>query len=398
MKPLLYLFGKGGGGILIQGDGKRRKRFSIEGAKKGERFQNKGGDGLVVRIKKMLCRDGSHSRRLFCRRFGGACALMHALGGSDLRSENWICDGGIPVLVDLETLLSPTPRLFIDKTAFPELIAEDDGFICDVNHSLASSCLLPGMIGDREMSVLLDDSARTNCEPVLNGKKLTVRGFESDFLSDFAEDYDRCMALREDLFQAVEAFAGLSFRKLIRGTDGYAKLLTEINSVEALRGENGRQEAARKLDAFFRQHGAEHMLPIANWEKQCLLEGDIPYFSSTGNGHALMGYGNVVVENFFRLSAVENAREHIERLSSADKLFELALLSQGIRRAVIITDHKAADIPSATVGPAACQLSELKPLSREAALVEAEGLFRMIDEMMLTGPSGKSSWMAFSEP
>lgn len=140
------------------------------------------------------------------------------------------------------------------------------------------------------------------------------------------------------------------------------------------------------------------MLPIADWEKQCLFEGDIPYFRSTGNGHALMGYGNVVVENFFRLSAVENAREHIERLSSADKLFELALLSQGIRRAVIITDHKAADIPSATVGPAACQLSELKPLSREAALVEAEGLFRMIDEMMLTGPSGKSSWMAFSEP
>lgn len=323
---------------------------------------------------------------------------MHALGGSDLHSENWICDGGIPVLVDLETLLSPTPRLFIDKTAFPELIAEDDGFICDVNHSLASSCLLPGMIGDREMSVLLDDSARTNCEPVLNGKKLTVRGFESDFLSDFAEDYDRCMALREDLFQAVEAFAGLSFRKLIRGTDGYTKLLTEINSVEALRGENRRQQAARKLDAFFRRHGAEHMLPIADWEKQCLFEGDIPYFSSTGNGHALMGYGNVVVENFFRLSAVENAREHIERLSSAEKLFELALLSQGIRRAVIITDHKAADIPSATVGPAACQLSELKPLSREAALVEAEGLFRMIDEMMLTGPSGKSSWMAFSEP
>lgn len=113
---------------------------------------------------------------LFYRRFGGACALMHALGGSDLHSENWICDGGIPVLVDLETLLSPIPRLFIDKTAFPELIAEDDGFICDVNHSLASSCLLPGMIGDREMSVLLDDSARTNCEPVLNGKKLTVRG------------------------------------------------------------------------------------------------------------------------------------------------------------------------------------------------------------------------------
>lgn len=175
-------------------------------------------------------------------------------------------------------------------------------------------------------------------------------------------------------------------------------MLTEINSVEALRGENGRQQAARKLDAFFRRHGAEHMLPIADWEKQCLFEGDIPYFRSTGNGHALMGYGNVVVENFFRLSAVENAREHIERLSSADKLFELALLSQGIRRAVIITDHKAADIPSATVGPAACQLSELKPLSREAALVEAEGLFRMIDEMMLTGPSGKSSWMAFSEP
>lgn len=38
----------------------------------------------------------------------------------------------------------------------------------------------------------------------------------------------------------------------------------------------------RRLGDFFREHGAEHMLPIAGWEAECLLEGDIPYFCCKG--------------------------------------------------------------------------------------------------------------------
>ena len=83
------------------------------------------------------------------------------------------------MLVDIETELSPVPRIFDDKRAFPELATEEGGFLYDANRSLIPSSLLPQRSGGRELSVLLDDSDRTHCEPVLNGKKLTVEGFET---------------------------------------------------------------------------------------------------------------------------------------------------------------------------------------------------------------------------
>ena len=72
------------------------------------------------------------------------------------------------MLVDIETVLSPVPRVFDDKRAFPELATEEGGFLYDANRSLIPSSLLPQRSGGRELSVLLDDSDRTHCEPVLN--------------------------------------------------------------------------------------------------------------------------------------------------------------------------------------------------------------------------------------
>lgn len=144
----------------------------------------------------------------------------------------------------------------------------------------------------------------------------------------------------------------------------------------------------RRLGGFFREHGAEHMLPIAGWEAECLLEGDIPYFCCKGGSHALLGGDRVLVEDFFSLSPVENARERIGRLSETEKRFELGLLSQSLSRALI----------PAEPGPEArAELADFAPLEREAALAEAAELFDRIDGLLLTGPSRKPSWLTVSE-
>lgn len=144
----------------------------------------------------------------------------------------------------------------------------------------------------------------------------------------------------------------------------------------------------RRLGDFFREHGAEHMLPIAGWEAECLLEGDIPYFSCKGGSHALLGGDRVLVEDFFSLSPVENARERIGRLSETEKRFELGLLSQSLSRALI---------PDEPGPEARAELEDFAPLEREAALAEAAELFDRIDGLLLTGPSGKPSWLTVSE-
>lgn len=43
------------------------------------------------------------------------------------------------------------------------------------------------------------------------------------------------------------------------------------------------------------------------------------------------------------------------------------------------------------------ELSDFEPMSRQTALAEAEELFREIEGLMLTGPSGKPSWFIASE-
>ena len=77
--------------------------------------------------------------------FGGLCALFQALGSSDLHYENFIAQGRYPVLVDVETLLTPSPKMWSDPEIFPDVPARQEDFIFDQNRSLYPSSLLPSL-------------------------------------------------------------------------------------------------------------------------------------------------------------------------------------------------------------------------------------------------------------
>lgn len=323
---------------------------------------------------------------LYFERLGEACALLNALGSTDMHSENWICCDGYPALVDLETILTPLPYDFGNMHIWPDMDLQDD-FCRDINRSLSSSGMLPARLGDKELSVLLDKSATAYGLPVLNGIKYTVIGFESNFKNGFSDGYDRCMRLKRVLHAMLDCFREPPLRRLIRNSDGYAKLRSQLYTLPALRSYQSRSNFANKLGDFFRIRDAEQLLPIADWEAKCLLEGDIPYFSSSGDGHALMGYGNVIHENFFRLSAIENAQQRIAALCEGDKRFEMDLLSQSIARAIVPTTTQF-------TSPAAANSELITP---NAALAEAEDIFRQIESLLITAPSGRSSWLVLSE-
>ena len=54
----------------------------------------------------------------YFRNLGGLCALFQMFGASDLHSENLIAQGVYPVLVDMETILTPQPETFSDPKLF----------------------------------------------------------------------------------------------------------------------------------------------------------------------------------------------------------------------------------------------------------------------------------------
>lgn len=353
---------------------------------KAPKCLNFTGYGYCEFIKEEAVNSQEAVDRYF-QRLGGACALFQALGSNDLHSENWIAHGEYPAVIDMETILSAVPEVFNDPKVYPEMLAEENDFLYDTNRSLIPSSILPNRIKDRQLSVLLDDSQWAHGIPTFNGVKQTVIGHEESFYTGFEQGYDRCIELHRELLDAVKGFEAVPIRRLLRQTSYYALIQKKLFMPSALKSEEGQKEVVRQLEGYFTRHGAEKMKPIAEWEGQCLLEGDIPYFSAKGGGCDLCGYDNVLIPGFFKTSAVENATQRINRLCETEKRFELGILKQSIESAIVNIDK----------GKAQALISELLPnadiITEEEAVAEAEEIFRKIDGMALCGLSGKTSWV-----
>lgn len=249
----------------------------------------------------------------YFRNLGGLCALFQMFGSSDLHSENLIAQGVYPVLVDMETILTPQPETFSDPRLFPEPEAKEDSFIYDLNHSLYPSSILPALTGGKQYSILLDTDEKTCQLPVVDGKKRTVIGFEEAFLEGFSEIYDRCVRLRKELLSAIRDLEPVPVRILLRQSAYYGKLLEALHAPSALRSEEGEGRIMERLYAYFKRHGAERLFSIADSEKASLLEGDIPYFYVLGGGKDLMADKKVVCRDFFRESGGGGGEDFLPR-------------------------------------------------------------------------------------
>ncbi len=320
-------------------------------------------------------------------RLGGAIALFQALGSSDMHSENWIAQGDRPAVIDLETILTPVPKVFSHPKVHPQPIAEQEDFLYDANRSLIPSSILPRKVGDRQLSVLLDDSEIVSCLPMLEGVRQSVIGHEQRLYAGFDAGYDRCMEVQKELLKAVEAFREHPVRRLLRQSNYYALLQQKMLTTAALQSEESQKAVVNRLKDYFVQHGAKQMEPIAEWEKECLLEGDIPYFCTKGGSHALCGYDHVLIPGFFKTSGVENACQRLTRLSQTEKKFELGILKQSLDAALLPAPKERAEALYHYTFP------DASPITEEEAILEAEEIFRNLDAMSLSGPSGKTSWL-----
>lgn len=305
--------------------------------------------------------------------FGGLCALFQALGSSDLHYENFIAQSRYPVLVDVETLLTPSPKVFNDPEIFPDVPAQQEDFIFDQNRSLYPSSLLPCLQGSTQMS------------PLLASPLPEVWGYEESFFRGFSKIYDRCIELRDQLGEFLREAGAFPVRRLLRQSSYYGKLLKRLYSPEALSGPKVRENLSDRLGEYFQHHGAGQLKPIADWEAECLREGDIPYFSCRGDGTDLLGYGQVVTTGFFSQSPLGNARERLTRLSQREKQFELDLLRRSFELALRpVPKEEQISLPA----PEGAE----QPIGKEEALAQAEEIFRQLRDRAVMSPCGEIGW------
>jgi len=238
---------------------------------------------------------------IYYYKLGVLLGICYSINGQDIHFENLIASGENPVIIDLECLFSPpltqaqhedkySPSIF--ETFLIPHIADDTksnyDFSAMLNHSDQKSFLNSFEIkGDFINKVYVVRSTVTISPQknvlvdIATGRSISA----SKYSSIIAEGYSHYMSLlinnRAIFVQFITRnFKKLNNRLLFRPTFAYTKILSESYHPVLLSSHEKYQEYLRQLGK------GDNELHQAIYEHEVLdlLNGDIPYFTTSTNG------------------------------------------------------------------------------------------------------------------
>ena len=325
---------------------------------------------------------------VYYRNFGILLALLRSLGSSDMHYENIIASGIYPVCIDLETVLTPLFRTFAG-TDFHE-IGQLDLLSRDLMFSAADTMVLPMLLqGKTQMSPLLKEGA--GCLPVLKGREMTVRGYETALLDGFAEGYETVLRHRDAVRDVLNRYAHMSVRFVLRASSYYAITLREMHSEAFLTNPSEKERELIRLGDRFGDLSGEEREALVSWEREELEEGDIPFFAVRADSRSLYGdpAGTPLAGEFLSFSPLEHADLCLTHMGDAEKQFELAFLRASLLQTPDI--RKQGELPdSKDRFPDAAG----KVLSPREALETAEALFRQISGLSVLSSGGERVFLS----
>jgi lantibiotic modifying enzyme len=251
----------------------------------------------------------------------------------------------------------------------------------DIFFSTQSTLVLPMMLqGKAQISPLLRGGTETaNCLPVLDGKQISIYGFEESFIRGFSRMYDRLLRDRDALAKMVRRAEDMSARFVLRASAYYALTLHELHSPAGCASAEAREGILADLNRHFEKEPA--YLPVVQWERACLEEGDIPYFSFRAGQSGLYGdpRGDILLKGFFQMPAIERCLLTLEHSGPEEKRFELDYLRRRFLQG-----------PDSAKGPVGGQPEEIfDPLSPQDARAEAVKILHQMDGMALRLTNGE---------
>jgi type 2 lantibiotic biosynthesis protein LanM len=317
---------------------------------------------------------------------GQLTAVLHLLRGTDIHHENLLTSGGMPVVVDTETVLSPVP---VAAPSYDDgagsRIARDE-----VLESVLAIGILPNLVRAPGRDLALDVGAvgyaagqaspfralgvasagRDDMHTVLTHVPATtpsanpVMGADDDartardrIAASFRATAERVMARRPEVVAAVRArFQDVVLRYVHAPTMFYAQLLRMATHPELLEDRAARTAVLYRVS--LREGGTARSL--ADLELADLLAGDVPYFWCRADERSVRNDRGGAVEDFFVEPALDTAVRRIEELSPAAvdrqlRLLDLAFVNRldaGSEATVLARPAAAAPAPVADAGAA----------------------------------------------
>ena len=327
-----------------------------------------GDFGVCEFIEKKRA-EGEEEAKQFWYALGGLTAFIKMLNSIDMHFENILCSGTKPYLIDLETLLVPAKNSRGYQPCFVSL--------------------MPARRTEIEISPLINTS-ESGCAPVVNGKKVTVTQYLSDYKKGYHDAYTRIVSHREEIAEIIRSFPEhMAVRVLIRSSLPYVQNMMRLYHHSALESEKSYQEATAILSEIFHNSIPKDGEKIADSEVRQILHGDIPYMYTYVKSCFLFSDGEEVYFGMFDKSASENVLGILYSMNEKDELFDLTFIERAIRQ----YPEQFSDIE--TPENTSPERTEM-PLPAKTALQEAKNLFEELYALHIPAPDGKLLWGSMS--
>lgn len=298
------------------------------------------------------------SAHSFYYRQGMNIALMYILNANDFHYENLIADESYPVLIDIETFFSNIEP------------AEGDELTESYQSSVLSTMMLPmdygefldfeisglsgkeGQVSHKYSSLNLinnkSDEMQLVKQPFVVGGKRNIPAFLGqkieavNYIDDICEGFTYCYNLiknsNHEFTDLIEIFKKDSIRVVLRPTQTYSEFLAMSKYPKYLVSPNKRSELFNMLYDY---QSEKFTLAIITEEIRSLKNEDVPYFYAS-IGETYLKINDIVIEQYFRVSPLDNAKEKINQLNEEDLKLQVKIikLSLGFEQSKTDVDTK----------------------------------------------------------
>lgn len=315
---------------------------------------------------------------------GVIMCLAALFGATDLHYENIIASGDSPIIVDLETIISPRPkRVFaMIEAGNPEIKAVDVG----------RTMLLPRWVGTsirtaREIGGLTSISPLGKNYHLVDGKKTSADQYSKEVLHGFSCAYNYIITHKQRISYYLQKcnFETGKYRYVFRRTALYYNLYKHFLHATFLRRASLFEAVTTRLGAgillSFDSEKAHTLWTMEQSEERAMLQGDIPYFYCSGNKKDIADINGTLIHDFFETTPMEIVRNNLAQMTSTRLEYE----SNYIKNALILSKCQSQQaLSTELLSYQHINRSRVMP-DNQAICTEIKRLHAMLDKYSIDG-------------
>lgn len=297
---------------------------------------NYGWQEFIVQKKT----DDTLKLKEFYYKAGVHLSLFYILNGNDLHYENIISVSRTPMIIDMETLLSPiinkpknvSLKSVIDVGLLPFGVFNGDRYLDFgglTNCKNQKSPFKKKTISIREGKIIDEDDYMDESKNLPYKTDVNLRHFLNDIIDGFSDTYEILLENKKDLFEVINTFFSKSkIRFITRNTLTFSHLLREAYHPYIMT--NGFLLEMHLDGLWLEVNDTSYLEKVIISEKKSLLNLDIPYFYTSYNSKSIFDFENKEIGNFFDISPKENIDKSVKNICVEDKKRQIWIIKASI--------------------------------------------------------------------